>query len=89
MSYVDVLMGKADPALLRDSLVLVGATSLGLADSVPVPTSGFSRPMAGVEVHANVLNALRKWRWRHNGLHVGDCTDLCCGIAAADGRAGA
>lgn len=59
LSYVDVLEGRADPALLRGHLVLVGATALGLADSVPVPTSGFSRPMAGVEVHANVLNALR------------------------------
>lgn len=58
ISYIDVLNGGTT-AELRGKLVLIGATSLGLSDSVPVPTSGFSRPMAGVEVHANVLNALR------------------------------
>jgi CHASE2 domain-containing sensor protein len=59
ISYADVLSGAVPAEVLRGKLILVGATALGLADSVPVPTSGFSRPMAGVEVHANVLAAIR------------------------------
>lgn len=59
LSYADVLAGRVPDDLLRDKLILVGATAQGLTDSVPVPTSALSRPMPGVEVHANVLAALR------------------------------
>ncbi|MDO6387203.1 CHASE2 domain-containing protein [Uliginosibacterium sp. 31-12] len=59
VSYADVIAGRVPAERLRDKLVLVGATAPGLTDSVPVPGSGFSRPMPGVEVHANVLAALR------------------------------
>jgi len=59
VSYIDVLSGQIPAEALHGKLILVGATALGMADSVPVPTSAFSRPMAGVEVHANVLSALR------------------------------
>ncbi|GAA5165478.1 CHASE2 domain-containing protein [Viridibacterium curvum] len=58
-SYVDVLTGAVPRERLRGKLVLVGATALGLSDTVPVPTSALHRPMPGVEVHANVLTALR------------------------------
>lgn len=59
LAYADVLAGRVPAELLRDKLVLVGATAQGLSDSVPVPSSALSRPMPGVEVHANVLAALR------------------------------
>ncbi|QID16418.1 CHASE2 domain-containing protein [Nitrogeniibacter mangrovi] len=64
VSYADVLRGDVADAVLRDKIVFVGATALGLADSVPTPTSGFNRPMPGVEVNANVYSAL----WRGEGI---------------------
>lgn len=59
VSYADVLAGRVPAERIAGRYVLVGATALGMTDSVPVPTSGHSRPMAGIEVHANVLAALR------------------------------
>ncbi|MBT0960081.1 CHASE2 domain-containing protein [Denitromonas iodatirespirans] len=60
VSYADVLRGDVDDAVLRDKVVFVGATAAGMADSVPTPTSGFNRPMPGVEVNANVYAALKR-----------------------------
>ncbi len=60
VSYADVLRGDADPAVLRDKVVFVGATAVGMGDSVPTPTSGFNRPMPGVEVNATVYSALKR-----------------------------
>ncbi len=60
ISYADVLRGDVDEAALRDKVVFVGATAVGMADSVPTPTSGFNRPMPGVEVNANVYAALKR-----------------------------
>ena len=60
VSYADVLRGDLDAAILRDKVVFVGATALGMSDSVPTPTSGFNRPMPGVEVNATVYSALKR-----------------------------
>ena len=60
VSYADVLRGDIDDALFRDKVVFVGATAVGMADSVPTPTSGFNRPMPGVEVNATVYAALKR-----------------------------
>ncbi len=60
VSYVDVLRGEVPDAVLRDAVVLVGTTAVGMGDMVPTPTSGHSGLMPGVEVHANVLGALRR-----------------------------
>jgi CHASE2 domain-containing sensor protein/signal transduction histidine kinase len=60
VAYADVLRGTVDDAVFRDKVVLVGATALGLADSVPTPTSGFNRPMPGVEVNATVYSSLKR-----------------------------
>lgn len=59
LSYVDVLTGAIKPERLKDKLVLVGATASGLGDIYPTPMSRSGRPMAGVEIHATVLDALR------------------------------
>jgi PAS domain S-box-containing protein len=59
VSYLDVLNGAVSPSAIRGKWVLVGVTAQGLGDGVPTPRSGYSRPMAGVEVSANVLQALR------------------------------
>lgn len=60
VSYVDVLLGKVPPETFRDKLVLVGVTAAGIGDNNPVPTSGNGRVMAGVEISANVIDALRR-----------------------------
>lgn len=60
LSYVDVLRGTAPEEVLRDAVVFVGASAVGMGDIVPTPTSGHARPMPGVEVHATVFSALRR-----------------------------
>jgi CHASE2 domain-containing sensor protein/nitrogen-specific signal transduction histidine kinase len=56
--YVHVLRGEVAPAFLRDKIVLVGSTSPGLGDQVVAPIAGHTEPLAGVEVHANVIDQL-------------------------------
>ena len=59
VSYVDVLTGRISPEALRDKFVLIGATATGLGDQYPTPMSALGIPMSGIEIHANVLDALR------------------------------
>lgn len=60
ISYVDILRGDVDPAELRDAMVFVGATAVGMGDMVPTPTSGHAGLMPGVEIHATLFQALRQ-----------------------------
>ena len=60
VSYVDVLEGRVPPALLRGKLVLVGATAVGLGDAYPTPLASHDALMPGVELSANVADALRQ-----------------------------
>jgi len=60
VSYADVLSGNVPPDTFRNKYVLVGATAAGLGDTLPTPVSGFGQAMPGVEIQANVLNALRR-----------------------------
>lgn len=55
VSATEVIQGRADPAVFSNALVLVGTSSVGLADlrTTPVGTQ-----FPGVEVHANLLNGL-------------------------------
>jgi len=55
VSYADVIRGRVDPALFRDKIVLVGATSLELQDLRHTPFEGL---MAGVEIQANAIETL-------------------------------
>ena len=59
VSYADVLRGTVPPEALAGKLVLVGSTAQGNGDALPTPRSGESRPMPGVEICANILQALR------------------------------
>lgn len=59
VSYDDVLQGRVGAEALRDQLVLVGATAQGVGDAYPTPRSGHGVAMPGVEIAANVLQALR------------------------------
>ena len=52
VSISDVLHDRIDPALLKDKIVLVGATAPGLMDLRSTPVA---EVYPGVEVHANVI----------------------------------
>jgi CHASE2 domain-containing sensor protein/signal transduction histidine kinase len=60
VSHAEVLAGQVPAGFFRDKFVFVGATAIGLGDAFPTPVSGGSRPLPGVEIHANVLQALNE-----------------------------
>ena len=55
VSAKDILDGSADPAVLEDRIVLVGATAAGLLDLRSTPVQNV---YPGVEVHANVISGI-------------------------------
>lgn len=57
LPYVDALQGKMGGVDLHGKFVLVGASAAGLAPRFPSPLSGESKPMSGLEFHAQILNA--------------------------------
>ncbi len=58
-SYRDVLEGKVNPVAFNDKIVLVGLmNSEGQSDSYAVPIGFNGNQMAGVEIHANAIEAL-------------------------------
>ena len=61
LSFVDVLGGNFDRALVRDRIVLIGPTIRGV-DEHPTPTSGATR-MWGVEVMANAIETVLDQRY--------------------------
>jgi len=83
VSYVDLLNGDVDPALLRGRLILVGMTASGIAPRLLTPTTR-ERWMSGSEYQANVASMLLTnkvitlpptlWRDLLSGLLVA----LCC-----------
>lgn len=64
VSFAQVMRGDYAPDAFRDKLVLIGSTAAGLSDALPTPVSGFSHSMAGVEINANVLDAILR------GIHI-------------------
>ncbi|MBC7185021.1 MAG: CHASE2 domain-containing protein, partial [Marinobacter sp.] len=56
-SFAQVLTQAPAPELFSGKTVFVGATAAGFGDILPTPFSGLSRPMSGVEFHANVFSA--------------------------------
>jgi len=58
--YTDVLSGEYEAGYFDGKVVMVGATATGLGDSLPTPVSGWNQPMAGVEINANLMDALRR-----------------------------
>lgn len=56
----DLVGGEVDPLRLKDKLVLVGATAIGLGDLFPAP---YSRIFPGVEVFATTADNLLTGRW--------------------------
>ncbi len=67
VSAADVLAGTLDPLLLKDKLVLVGITGLGLVDQPAIPM-GYR--VAGVEIRAQLLENIfdNTWLRRPEGM---------------------
>lgn len=59
VSMADVLNGTVEPRLFQDAIVLVGAYAVGMQDSYSTAISHNSQ-MYGVEIHANIIDALLK-----------------------------
>ena len=57
LSLCNVLDGKIDARVFRDSIVLVGAYAPGMQDSYNVAVQR-GQQMYGVEIHANIIEAL-------------------------------
>ena len=60
VAYADVLAGRVPPSVFRDAFVLVGATAATLGNRFGIATWGEARMMSGVELNANILDALRR-----------------------------
>lgn len=62
ISMSDVLQGNIDPRVFKDCIVLVGAYAPGMMDSYNVAIEKGSQ-MYGVEVHANIIEALMEGKF--------------------------
>jgi signal transduction histidine kinase len=63
--YTAVLNGQVPPSAFKDKLVLVGAWGTGLGDMFATPVTRHGRPMAGVEILANILQGALADSWIH------------------------
>lgn len=59
VSAFEVFEGTADPALLKDKVVFIGASATGLSDSLLIPVHSNSGRITGVELNANIYAALQ------------------------------
>lgn len=59
ISYADLLNGDVPDELVRGRDIIIGATATGLGDNFPTP-NGEEGQLAGVEIMANMLGALRR-----------------------------
>ncbi len=59
IGYSQVMSGLYPKNLFHDKIVLIGTTAEGLGDALPTPLSGNGGIMPGVEIVANVIDALR------------------------------
>ena len=60
--YAGVVSGEVPLAFFKDKYVLVGATAVGLGDQYTTPVSGADGLVAGIEVHASILDSLLSGR---------------------------
>ena len=59
IGYAQVMSGNYPENLFRDKIVLIGTTAEGMGDALPTPLSGNGGSMPGVEIIANILDAIR------------------------------
>jgi len=60
--YLSVLRGEVPDGLLRDRIVLIGATAPGLGDRYVTPVAGSAGVTPGVAIQASILNGLLQRR---------------------------
>ncbi len=60
ISYAKLLEEPDRIKDLKNKIVFIGATATGLGDLLPTPLSALHQPMAGVELNANIFDALRE-----------------------------
>jgi len=58
-SYINVINNHVTADAFKDKIVLVGVTAAGLGDSLPTPVSGLTRAMPGIEINANIIQAIK------------------------------
>ena len=58
ISLRDVISGRYPQSFFRDKIILIGVTTPGLEERMLTPFTQHRDRMAGVEVHANILNNL-------------------------------
>ncbi len=58
ISFLDVINGRYPQSFFRDKIILIGVTTPGLEERMLTPFTQHRDRMAGVEVHANILNNL-------------------------------
>ncbi|MCW8933596.1 MAG: CHASE2 domain-containing protein [Gammaproteobacteria bacterium] len=58
-SYINVLNNHVSADSFKDKIVLIGVTAAGLGDSLPTPVSGLTRAMPGIEINANIIQAIK------------------------------
>ena len=71
VSLIDVLEGNVPASAFDDCIVLVGAYAAGMMDSYFVPVDRSSQ-MFGVEIHANVIQAIMEGKTLENVNKVVD-----------------
>ena len=71
VSLIDVLEGNVPASAFDDCIVLVGAYAAGMMDSYFVPVDRSSQ-MFGVEIHANVIQAIMEGKTLYNVNKVVD-----------------
>ena len=59
IGYSQVMSGHYPKDLFRDKIVLIGTTAEGMGDAMPTPLSGNGGSMPGVEIIANIIDAIR------------------------------
>lgn len=59
ISAAEIFEGTADPELLKDKVVFVGATASGLSDTLPIPLRSNRGRITGVEMNATIYAALQ------------------------------
>lgn len=57
VSMVDILEDRVKPSAIKDKIILIGATAVGIYDLRVTPTSA---AMPGIEKHANVIASILK-----------------------------
>jgi PAS domain S-box-containing protein len=66
VSLLDVISGRYPQSFFRDKIILVGVTTPGLEERMLTPFTQHRDRMAGVEVHANILNSMIA----HNAIYA-------------------